>query len=800
MSAGENKFGKDHLLGGVAVLRHANPRIRGTVRREDPDANPEPHWTGLTGTSLTIDLDPVTTGLVINFTSDNLDDVLNDVNTVSPANLLASEEDGYLVLRNLNGGGKNTLKIVSGDAAPILGFRLYPDPEGISYAGEVATAAAGRQQGQDNPPGTSLIAADEDLKSSVLNRAMAGLAAALEQKARELDGFQTLTLRQGPFTVTTHAGSGKKVIYIKSNTYLPLVGLDDSDPRWLDQVINIVDANDSPIIDIDQTTERRLRAIALYSEESGTGSAALDNLADPVWGTPNGKEINTGYNQDDVKVAAISISEVRGDIVTLGSALPSPVANSVKTGDTAVIAGATNNDPFNHNGEFVITEILDDTHVRLRPKSQYEAVYTVTASDPRPQGLNSNLPGGTDYGTLSVVVGNTWHMQSGVAVELPDWAAGSVYVRLQHVERISEMDVLSRLPRSKAPVLATNTDALLLEFKSHIVDAIAGRRHTAADVDAAGAAGSPDSLTAGTVQEQLEELLSHVNNLIAGQVTYGGGGTWYDGTTNPSTTLEAQVDKIIADLAATTGAAKIGYNGGPAWADATTNPATSIELQLDKLVTDLVAAAGAARIGGAAGPAWHDGTTNPADTIQAKLDKLITDLIANAGADRIGVAAAGGIVTAGGSIQDGLGELAAVSDLKWSSDRTFRVLSTDWINVDPTVTSHSWDSSGRLEPINGETYVCTFPYIGGMTIDRVSVTFHHNGAGNAEFDWVFRYYNGSGMVTADSGTLGPFPSPEFGAILSTGLSVVGAAHLYITMVQTPAAFTFISAEIRAVNT
>lgn len=44
----------------------------------------------------------------------------------------------------------------------------------------------------------------------------------------------------------------------------------------------------------------------------------------------------------------------------------------------------------------------------------------------------------------------------------------------------------------------------------------------------------------------------------ASNIQYGGGGAWADGGTNPATTVEAQLDKVISDLAATTGGAKIG--------------------------------------------------------------------------------------------------------------------------------------------------------------------------------------------------------------------------------------------------
>jgi hypothetical protein len=44
---------------------------------------------------------------------------------------------------------------------------------------------------------------------------------------------------------------------------------------------------------------------------------------------------------------------------------------------------------------------------------------------------------------------------------------------------------------------------------------------------------------------------------LASDVAYGGGGNWADGTTNPATTVEGQLDKIVSDLAGATGTGKI---------------------------------------------------------------------------------------------------------------------------------------------------------------------------------------------------------------------------------------------------
>ncbi len=65
----------------------------------------------------------------------------------------------------------------------------------------------------------------------------------------------------------------------------------------------------------------------------------------------------------------------------------------------------------------------------------------------------------------------------------------------------------------------------------------------------------------------------------------------------------------------------IGYGGGAAWADATANPATTVEGQLDKIITDLGAGSGTAKI---AGPAVGPGGDVGAGTLFAQLGSLVT--------------------------------------------------------------------------------------------------------------------------------------------------------------------------------
>lgn len=83
-------------------------------------------------------------------------------------------------------------------------------------------------------------------------------------------------------------------------------------------------------------------------------------------------------------------------------------------------------------------------------------------------------------------------------------------------------------------------------------------------------------------------------------------------------------ESVSALLQQYAGAGMVGYAGGPAWADASLNPPTTVELQIDKVIADLVALAGATRIGAAAAAgtpyALVDGT------VKSQLNALLTHL------------------------------------------------------------------------------------------------------------------------------------------------------------------------------
>lgn len=294
-------------------------------------------------------------------------------------------------------------------------------------------------------------------------------------------------------------------------------------------------------------------------------------------------------------------------------------------------------------------------------------------------------------------------------------------------------------------------------------------------------------------------LLAHISDPAdahpATAIGYAGGPVWADGTGNPATTVEAQLDKIIAELADRTGELKIGsesfaigsvnlpvstlqarlqalvlasnhhYVSGPIWADATPNPVNTVEGQLDKIVTDLAAttgSSGADKLGGRShsfapiftipagtlydqldlayqgrycliddGPAWRDSETNPADDAEAFVHAIISDLSNGpagagfSGATKVGVAQRaawlGGRPNPGnisvqealdkvvfdlgvsGAADDGaerIGSAARTHLLVGSVASQLAQLETDWGKLDRL---NTWTNTNTLEGPAGDT-------------------------------------------------------------------------------------------------
>lgn len=196
---------------------------------------------------------------------------------------------------------------------------------------------------------------------------------------------------------------------------------------------------------------------------------------------------------------------------------------------------------------------------------------------------------------------------------------------------------------------------------------------TARRQDAFVAAGTPRSIRRGQVRDAIADLLGFYNAHVSGVADqhassggdYGGGGAWADGTPNPPTTIEAQLDKIISDLGGSSGALKIG--AGATTGTPNSLGAGSVKSQIDALlglINDLSQGPGstsASTVIYAGGGNWADGTTNPSTSVEVQLDKIISDLAATSGAPKIGAAATSGSPNAlsAGSVKSQIDALLA---------------------------------------------------------------------------------------------------------------------------------------------
>jgi hypothetical protein len=238
----------------------------------------------------------------------------------------------------------------------------------------------------------------------------------------------------------------------------------------------------------------------------------------------------------------------------------------------------------------------------------------------------------------------------------------------------------------------------------------------------------------------------------ASLVTYAGGPAWKDGTTNPATDVESQLDKIVTDLVGALGAKKIGVSTAPLWhngdqnlstnlkdrvdaivndlasdtddesgadrvgcsdrsnwRDTTSNPATSVHDAIDKIIVDLSANSGAVKVGYAGGSTWADASTNPATSVEGQLDKIITDLAATSGAAKIGAAASGSLSST--TVQAQLYELrdekvrltgnetiAGNKTLSGTTTFTGPVVDGTWTNFFFAPPSTEWDNAPGFYP------------------------------------------------------------------------------------------------------
>ncbi len=157
---------------------------------------------------------------------------------------------------------------------------------------------------------------------------------------------------------------------------------------------------------------------------------------------------------------------------------------------------------------------------------------------------------------------------------------------------------------------------------------------------------TPLNIRRGTAKRAILDLQEAINNILTGSFTinasgvnYAGGPAWADGDTNPATSTEAQLDKIVDDLASTSstpGAGKVGTKSQTS--GATSVSGVNIDAQILEILAliDGVGGAGAITVAGPL-PAWADATTvTTPDTLENVLAAITTALGGSGGTAKVG--------------------------------------------------------------------------------------------------------------------------------------------------------------------
>jgi len=388
MAKTDSLIQRGQLSGNVDQQILTYPTIRARVRRNDPDISKAyPYYPSLNTKTLIVDLKTsptaVPTTITITFASDSYTDTIVKINTDAAGDIKAYDDNGYLTLQSLHGGGKNIMEITGGTALSILGFDVA-SLGGASRAGDIASAPAGGVV-QSNPSGTVLISRDESLQSSVINRAILGSLYGIDQILSDLDReipvFRTVSLVLAAPAASFNLSSSL-------SARLAIQAMDNE--FGLDQ-IQIFDSTNQSVY----VNDNRVRV-------SSVTYGALVNAAVSfvTWGTPDGKAVtkpaptNTG-----LKVALTTITSIVGNIITATGA--NFITKRAQVKDIVTIQGATNSIPFDHNGQFVIVSVISEDSIAVRAMGTHEDL----SAEDKPRALNSYLGGG-GYGSVGVYLGN----------------------------------------------------------------------------------------------------------------------------------------------------------------------------------------------------------------------------------------------------------------------------------------------------------------------------------------------------------------------------------------------------------
>lgn len=375
----------------------SQPFIR-SQKRADPSNNEFADLTPLLPVSITFRFGPSDTAYVINLlaTDTTLDDIVDRINaTVLAADGSAYHQDGFLYVQATQLGEGSYVEVTAGGAAAdAMGFPILPDPYARVEGGDIPFSPPDNYEG-DHPFGPLFIQRKEDVTPQVVNRGLYQLA----------------------------SNDDVMDYYLRRPMALPMIiDVDVSDPLWaarlVDDGTNYVQLDLRNIqSDFPQLSDRiyvapalsnvsTLRQISRYFAVQAPDdvemvvdgksvrvgavthgqrvvpitfptlpSGAYDEDAPPSASVPNTANWQAGGGLGDggnilggnwQKSAPAVIDEILyRSGVTVGGA--TYLADNVRNGDWAVISGALVDVPFNHDGTYLVDQVISGERFLLRP-------------------------------------------------------------------------------------------------------------------------------------------------------------------------------------------------------------------------------------------------------------------------------------------------------------------------------------------------------------------------------------------------------------------------------------------------
>lgn len=381
---------KSTILGNTDVGRISTPYLTASIKRKNPDmVSTVPYYDGLTGTTLLLSVEgDVTASYSVTFTSDSYLQSLQDITTVCSPDIKGTDSYGYLTVTSTHSGNRNAIKITGGTSLSILGFEAFPHPAGVSYAGEIDSGKPTYYEGRVK--GSSSFIQNEPIQKDILNRFGAGISYILDTLLSNLDR-EIAVPREYSVSISTNSFTINSTdrFYLSTNSIFTANPGADS----LENAVTLLDQNNNLVFD---SSGNRVRVTSITY-----GSLVDATSTFTSWGTADGKSIFGGLSHYQKTKSTRTITNIIGNTIKCSGA--TFITDKVQPNDIIIISGATNNIPFNHNGEFSVDAVLSEEVLQIKPKGITDT--PLFPGSTQPSCLNVKLGIGEIYGTATIAIG-----------------------------------------------------------------------------------------------------------------------------------------------------------------------------------------------------------------------------------------------------------------------------------------------------------------------------------------------------------------------------------------------------------